>query len=111
MRERRVPVRVAVRLVQVHSRRVLVLVVRVVDMEVIVLQRLVRMRVRVARPDEQDDSQRHGSHGTQLAASQALSEQGHRRERSDEGAVANRAASRAAPSSRSAYTSRRMLRP
>jgi hypothetical protein len=58
--EGRVPVRVTVGPGDVRHARVLVLVVLVMHVQVLVLQRFVRVHVAVALAHELDDAQRHG---------------------------------------------------
>jgi hypothetical protein len=100
---------VGVRLARIDSRRMLMLVLLVVHMPVLVRERFVRMLVRVPIGEHADSAERHqherdaGHNGEQLTERQ-------RDDDASECAVANSAASRAAPMSHSAYASR-MLTP
>ena len=70
----RVAMQVAVGVRDEHARRVRVIVVLIVHVHMIVLERLVRVHVRVPLAQEEDDSQAHRKHREPVARLQRLSQ-------------------------------------
>jgi hypothetical protein len=83
--DRLVPMLVRMRLPGRILRRVRVLVVLVVDVPMLVLQRLVAVHVRMLRADEAEDPGAEDRRRNQLPRSEAVAEHRHRHQRSDEG--------------------------
>ena len=83
--DRNVAVRVAVGLGRIDPGRMLVVMVLVVDVPMVVRERLVRMEMNVAITDEQHHTARHERGGTQVGQGPGLAQQRDREQRAGEG--------------------------
>ena len=88
-----------------------VAVVLVVDVHVLVLDRLVGVALRVLVADQEHDAGGRQKRGAALADAEPIPQERHRHRRPHEGRGRKEGGSRATPSTRSAYMSRRMLTP
>ena len=111
MNEPFVRMRMAVRLGWIHPRRMLVLVVFIMNVAVLVIERFVNMAMLVTVANKDHHADRHRYRGQPVEHAQVSPRSGTASNAPANGAVAKTAASHAAPSIRSTYTSSKTLAP